>query len=848
MGKITEKNSENGDIKNLSNNTIKGVTTPLWDSIAETIQSKFPIREDIDTPEAIEKIRNAFLFYKNGVLPLILDNPKVTQQKEWYHWLYTHTENVVFRGICYAVSLWEDPIPIVFACACHDLARVHNWYDENHWPNAVPVTTEIINNKKFNLTEEQKEQIIDAVRNHTTWKWGEAPNYISACLRDADRTRLSWERGYIESCYNTEMWKKIWSWSRENFTKFQNLCINIEWKDPDTITPEEFSLTLMNREDIQYLYKYLISSPEMVSLYDKIIHLPRIQGLPEETRKSFLKRLFSNIAQHCDVDACMEIIPSLINEGYDLDIIERLSIRENNKTIIKLILDDKEIVELLNKKIEKNKNTYRTIPDEMETISRIVTIDNFKYLKNCLKLNVDTRWLSYFKEDTSNIIQKYLSWYEDYSWEMWDILDRIHRRGHTFQSIKNIFGDEQITPLTGRLLEFKDFYKFKNVWINEYKNLSIEDKKIFLNGFISALTPTDIKYPNRWDEDFKILQEKMKIFSELDWPENTLIINYKNEQLNLFKCRQAEVKEKGLTERSKELVEREKNYDNLIEAEEKKNMVKRINGYYNLLRVLLSWIPDNKRVAPTYKWPSNIHYRKEYRERNKIPPLVDDLGKVLDIHTETIKWRTIKVAEVDLKTDLWICTHTFVSILAIEALEITDSQMFLAVWNNWCWRNKISTFTGKWWYYNLLLKPRKIDDMYVQASHDIDSWNWSMKNLYNFEHIMLPSMWDYWKCISLVPTAIKKELNLSQEEYTKRINALWNVTTLQEVWEKDKELELAIRRALNKISIYEWLVTPTVMWIAIWKMDFNDVDEDILDYCVRRDIPLVKIKYPKWNK
>jgi hypothetical protein len=118
--------------------------------------------------------------------------------------------------------------------------------------------------------------------------------------------------------------------------------------------------------------------------------------------------LFSNIAQHCDVNACMEIIPSLINEGYDLDIIERLSIRENNKTIIKLILDDKEIVELLNKKIEKNKNISTTISKEIETISKIVTIDNFKYLKNCLKLNVDIRWLPYFNEDTNDIIQKYL--------------------------------------------------------------------------------------------------------------------------------------------------------------------------------------------------------------------------------------------------------------------------------------------------------------------------------------------------------------------------------------------------------------------------------------------------------
>ena len=228
MREVISDSTEDKGILKFINNIIKKVTTRLWGNVAETIQSKFPIREDINTSESIEKIRNAFLFYKNEVLPLILDNPKVTQQIDWwYHSLNGHTKEVVFRGICYAVSLWEDPIPVVFACACHDLARVNDWYDEEHWPNAVPVTNEIINNEKFNLTEEQKKQIIEAVRDHTIWKWGEAPNYISACLRDADRTRLSQQYWYNESFYNTELWKKIASQriftkGRRDFRDFEN--------------------------------------------------------------------------------------------------------------------------------------------------------------------------------------------------------------------------------------------------------------------------------------------------------------------------------------------------------------------------------------------------------------------------------------------------------------------------------------------------------------------------------------------------------------------------------------------------------------------------------------------------
>lgn len=258
------------------------------------------------------------------------------------------------------------------------------------------------------------------------------------------------------------------------------------------------------------------------------------------------------------------------------------------------------------------------------------------------------------------------------------------------------------------------------------------------------------------------------------------------------------------------------------------------------MKILLNWIPDNERVAPTYKWPSNIHYRKEYREKNKIPPLVDDLEKVLDIHLENIKWRSVKVTELDFKTNLWVSTHRFSSISSLEALEVTDSNMFLAVGTNW-WSRDLNV-TKNW--YALIVKSRNIWDLYVQGFADIDSWTWSRKNLYNFEHVMLPFMWDHTECISLVPNAIKKELNLSQEQYTKRIETLWNVTTLQEVWEKDKELELAIRRVINNVWMYEWLITPTVMWISIWEKDLNDVDDDILDYCVRHDIPLVRIKYP----
>ena len=164
-----------------------------------------------------------FNFYREKLLPVIRSNTSVTQKLYWYHWLLTHTKSVVFRWIYYALSLKENPYPVIFACAWHDLAREEDWDDLYHWPNAVPIITEIM--EKFNdiLTTEEKEMVKYAIKNHTIGTI--APDYVSACLRDADRTRLSRECWYKEKFFNTEIWKKIASWSSEDFLKFQNTIL-----------------------------------------------------------------------------------------------------------------------------------------------------------------------------------------------------------------------------------------------------------------------------------------------------------------------------------------------------------------------------------------------------------------------------------------------------------------------------------------------------------------------------------------------------------------------------------------------------------------------------------------------
>jgi len=176
--------------------------------------------------ELEKKLKEYFSFYQEKVLSKIRTIKEVTQWDDWGHWLLTHTEWVVFRWIYFALSLNENPIPVIFACACHDLARTDDEYNEIHWPKAVSIVKKLTDMFNDILTEDEKEKIIYAVENHTTWKI--APDYISACLRDADRTRISRDWTYHEKFFNTPTWKKIAQEKPEIFLSFEN---KILWRE-----------------------------------------------------------------------------------------------------------------------------------------------------------------------------------------------------------------------------------------------------------------------------------------------------------------------------------------------------------------------------------------------------------------------------------------------------------------------------------------------------------------------------------------------------------------------------------------------------------------------------------------
>ena len=181
-------------------------------------------REDSWTPDSLQ-IKKTFKFYLDNLRPLI--TKAGTQQPYGEHGINTHTNAVVFRGIDYSLHMGYDPMPVVFACAFHDMARTNDGDDSDHGKKAVPLAIKIMKQFPYLLDQDTRFSILSAILNHTNGRT--AQDYISACLWDADRTRLAWQFGFDEKFFNTARGKYVAQhWKK--YLEFQRFCYpNLTW-------------------------------------------------------------------------------------------------------------------------------------------------------------------------------------------------------------------------------------------------------------------------------------------------------------------------------------------------------------------------------------------------------------------------------------------------------------------------------------------------------------------------------------------------------------------------------------------------------------------------------------------
>lgn len=176
------------------------------------------IYEDSRNPDSVQ-IKQTFNFYLNKLKPLVAKS--CLQKMDGMHGLNTHTNAVVFRGIDYSLHMGYDPIPVVFACAFHDMARVADEGDKDHGKKAVPMAIKIMKQFPYLLDQDTRFSILYAILNHTNGQT--AQDYISACLWDADRTRMAWHYGFDEKFFNTSRGKYVAQHWRK-YIDFQRFC------------------------------------------------------------------------------------------------------------------------------------------------------------------------------------------------------------------------------------------------------------------------------------------------------------------------------------------------------------------------------------------------------------------------------------------------------------------------------------------------------------------------------------------------------------------------------------------------------------------------------------------------
>jgi hypothetical protein len=185
-----------------------------WHSVSEDGQQKQNFLLNMAERVSISKY---FDWYLMDIMPIVERN--AIQQKYGYHGLYTHTAAVVFRGIDYALNMGKSPQDVILACAFHDMARTTDGDDTQHGANAIPMALRAMDTIG-NIDIKSRDSITYAIKNHSFNLV--APDYVSACLWDADRTRLAWELGYNPRFFATQRAKTIAAGNANQYLQFMN--------------------------------------------------------------------------------------------------------------------------------------------------------------------------------------------------------------------------------------------------------------------------------------------------------------------------------------------------------------------------------------------------------------------------------------------------------------------------------------------------------------------------------------------------------------------------------------------------------------------------------------------------
>ena len=517
-------------------------------------------------------------------------------------------------------------------------------------------------------------------------------------------------------------------------------------------------------------------------------------------------------AELCGVKSILQTSPLKIGKGhldlnnlkYDKTAADRFSLTsryaQNPDFIanLKLTAENRHLATeaLSNKKLQKMLDRYADDRDKINQVNKFITQindKNIKYLDDVIdiakKKHIDMDYYPYllhgWNKDTYKILDDF---YDKKQIHLFDrLLDTIKRRGHSYDSVKKVLNTEHpvLDANALRLLEFKNFDKYKTVTLDNFSKLPIKDKKDFINCFVSSINPlalaTEAKYyPQRLASDMKYLKEQMNIFKEID-----------------------------------------------ISSAEKIS-----DSYYTTLKRMLDDLPEAEKYAPKKRTLNLGEFNENMYKKFQKPPLVEDVSalptKPITVNGQNIRTGTINYADGNNYAVHYMPNGK--TILNIEALETTDPNYVLAC----CLSTGRAHGTNQ---YSLLLQPRQKGDWFLQSHVDIDSGTGALKNL---DHVTNIDMKHGIKgSLGYVPNLIKKKMNISHDEYLNRLANLKDANSLQEVKTLDNELYEAIKAVTRENKMYEGIIRPDVRGIVLPKgTALENAEPAVIDYAARKNIPV----------
>jgi len=149
---------------------------------------------------------------------------EITTEVNGYHGLQ-HSLDVGLLGVVLA-HLHEIPAtPVFLAGLAHDLRRDAP-KDNHNAQESAALYQELIKGPWGAYASKFDREIIDAVASHSSLH--EAPSMTAKVLRDADRVRLSWERGFDERFFET-YWGKEFAKRDSSFT--ENVLTRLSYRE-----------------------------------------------------------------------------------------------------------------------------------------------------------------------------------------------------------------------------------------------------------------------------------------------------------------------------------------------------------------------------------------------------------------------------------------------------------------------------------------------------------------------------------------------------------------------------------------------------------------------------------------